>query len=301
MRVKFHTLDVFTDRVFGGNPLAVFPDADGIAPAMMQRIARELNLSETVFVQWNAAPEGTDCRVRIFTPGTELPFAGHPTVGTACLLGMLGRAGARVVLGETVGPIPVEVRMEADGPSFALFTAARVPERGPAAPAPEVVARLLSLDEAELGGSLGTAFVSSGVPFLVVSVRDRAALGRAHLDALAWQRHLADAWGPHVFVVTDDGGEADVRARMFAPAMGIPEDPATGAAATALAGLLAARDGAGDGTLRWIVEQGVEMGRPSRIHVEADLRGGSLIAVRVGGFAVPVSEGEMTLPDEGSA
>jgi trans-2,3-dihydro-3-hydroxyanthranilate isomerase len=289
---------VFTDRVFGGNPLAVFPDADDVPPGMMQRIARELNLSETVFVQWNAPPEGTDCRVRIFTPGTELPFAGHPTVGTAYLLGMLGRAGERVVLGETVGPIPVDVRMEGGRPSFAMFTAARVPELGPEAPSPDVVARLLSLDAADLGGSLGTAFISSGVPFLVVSVRDRAALGRAHLDALVWQRELADAWGPHVYVVTDDTeGDVTLRARMFAPGMGIPEDPATGAAATALAGLLARRD-AVDGTLRWIVEQGVEMGRPSRIHVEADMRGGAVAAVRVGGSAVLVSEGEMTLPEE---
>lgn len=297
MRVKFHTLDVFTDQVFGGNPLAVFPDADGIPPALMQRIARELNLSETVFVRWEAPPEGTDCGVRIFTPGTELPFAGHPTIGTAYLLSALGRVGARVVLGETVGPVPVEVGMEGGRPSFAMLTAARVPEMGPAPPPPDVVARVLSIGEGDLGGSLGTAFVSAGVPFLVVSVRDRAVLGRVHLDALAWQRHVRDAWGPHVYVVTDDAaGDAHVRARMFAPAMGIPEDPATGGAATALAGLLAARDADGDGTLRWIVEQGVEMGRPSRLQVEADVRGGSVAAVRVGGRAVLVSEGEMVLP-----
>jgi trans-2,3-dihydro-3-hydroxyanthranilate isomerase len=304
MRAKFHTLDVFTDRVFGGNPLAVFPDADGIPPAMMQRIARELNLSETVFVRWDAPPEGTDCRVRIFTPGTELPFAGHPTIGTAILLAMLGRArtegdGARIVLGETVGPVPVEVRMEGGRPVFAMLTAARLPETGPPPPEPAIVARLLSLDEGDLGGSLGTAYATSGVPWLFVSVRDRAALGRARMDAATWEGHLADAWGPHVYVVTDDAEDGvTLRARMFAPAMGIAEDPATGAAATALAALLAARDGAGDGRLRWTVEQGVEMGRPSRLHVEADVRGGALAAVRVGGGAVLVSEGEMTLPDE---
>ena len=296
MRVKFHTLDVFTDRLFGGNPLAVFPDADGIPPELMQRIARELNLSETVFVRWGAPPEGTDCRVRIFTPGTELPFAGHPTIGTACLLSMLGRVGARVVLGETVGPVPVEVERVDGGPSSAMFTAARVPEVGPEPPAREVLARLLSIDEVELGGWPGTAFVSAGVPFLVVSVRDRGALGRVCLDTLVWQRHLKDAWGPHVYVVTDDAeGDADLRARMFAPAMGIPEDPATGGAVTALAGLLAAGDVGGDGTRRWIVEQGVEMGRPSRLRVEADVRGGAVVAVRVGGSAVLVSEGEMML------
>jgi trans-2,3-dihydro-3-hydroxyanthranilate isomerase len=303
MRARYHTLDVFTDRVFGGNPLAVFPDADGVPPGMMQRIARELNLSETVFVLWDAPPEGADCRVRIFTPGTELPFAGHPTIGTAFLLAMLGRArgeggAARVVLGEGVGPVPVEVRMEGGRPAFAMLTAARLPETGPPPPAPAVVARLLSLDEADLGGSLGTAFASAGVPFLFASVRDRAALGRARIDGAAWERHLADAWAPHVYVMTDDAeGDATLRARMFAPAMGIAEDPATGGGVTALAALLAARDAAGDGTLRWTVEQGVEMGRPSRLHVEADVRGGALAAVRVGGAAVLVGEGEMTLPD----
>ena len=304
MRVRYHTLDVFTERVFGGNPLAVFPDADAVPPGMMQRIARELNLSETVFVLWDAPPEGADCRVRIFTPASELPFAGHPTVGTAYLLAMLGRlraegGAARVVLGEGVGPVPVEVRMEGGRPVFAMLSAARMPEPGPPPPAPPVVAALLGLDEAELGGSLGTAQATSGVPWLFVSVRDRAALAKARVDAGQWERHLADAWAPHVYVVTDDaGGDADLRARMFAPAMGIVEDPATGAAVTALAALLAQRDAAGDGTLRWTVEQGVEMGRASRLHLEADVAGGRLTAVRVGGAAVAVSEGEMTLPDE---
>jgi trans-2,3-dihydro-3-hydroxyanthranilate isomerase len=303
MRAKFHTLDVFTDRVFGGNPLAVFPDADGIPPSLMQRIARELNLSETVFVLWDAPPEGTDCRVRIFTPASELPFAGHPTVGTAYLLAMLGRVraedgGARVTLGEGVGPVPVAVRMEGGRPVFAMLSAARMPEHGPPPPPPAVIAELLSLDEGELGGSLGTTFATSGVPWLFVSVRDRAALGRVRLDAGAWERHLSGAWAPHVYVVTDDAaGDATVQARMFAPAMGITEDPATGAAVTALALLLAARDAVGDGTLRWIIDQGVEMGRPSRLHVEADVHGGALTAVRVGGAAVLVSEGEMMLPD----
>jgi trans-2,3-dihydro-3-hydroxyanthranilate isomerase len=302
MRAKFHTLDVFTDRVFGGNPLAVFPDAGGVSPETMQTVARELNLSETVFV---TGAEGTSFTVRIFNPVYELPFAGHPTVGTAMLLAMLGRvpAGervARLVLHEQVGPVPVEVRMEDGRPVFAMFAAPRVPEAGPPPPAPAVVAQLLSIDEADLGGSLGTAHHSAGVPFLFVSVRGLDALARARMDVGTWERHLRDAWAPHVYVMTEDAGEEGVtlRARMFAPAMGIVEDPATGGAATALAGLLAARDATGDGTYSWRVVQGVEMGRPSRILVEADVRGGRVAQVRVGGSAVAVSEGEMFIPDD---
>jgi trans-2,3-dihydro-3-hydroxyanthranilate isomerase len=302
MREKFHTLDVFTDQVFGGNPLAVFPNADGIAPETMQRIARELNLSETVFV---TGAEGTSFAVRIFTPLGELPFAGHPTVGTAMLLTMLGRvpAGervARLVLREEVGPVPVEVRLEDGRPTFAMFAAPRVPELGPPHPAPAALAEVLSIAESDLGGSLPTANYSAGVPFLFVSVRSRDALARARVDVGAWERHLADAWAPHLYVSTDDVGEDGValRARMFAPAMGIPEDPATGGAATALAGLLAARDAEGNGTWCWKVLQGVEMGRPSRIIIEADVLGGRVAQVRVGGSAVLVSEGEMTIPDD---
>ncbi|HEX2079843.1 MAG TPA: PhzF family phenazine biosynthesis protein [Longimicrobium sp.] len=302
MRLKFHTLDVFTDRVFGGNPLAVFPDAGGIPPETMQAVARELNLSETVFV---TGAEGASFAVRIFNPVYELPFAGHPTVGTAMLLAMLGRVPpgervSRLVLHEQVGPVPVEVRMEDGRPVFATFAAPRVPEAGPTPPAPEAIAQLLSLGEADLGGSLGIAHHSAGVPFLFVSVRDRDALARARLDVGAWERHLRDGWAPHVYVTTDDAGEEGValRARMFAPAMGIVEDPATGGAATAAAGLLAARDAGADGTYSWTILQGVEMGRPSRIRVEADVRDGRVAQVRVGGSAVRVSEGEMTIPDD---
>ncbi|HEU0053129.1 MAG TPA: PhzF family phenazine biosynthesis isomerase, partial [Longimicrobium sp.] len=167
------------------------------------------------------------------------------------------------------------------------------PETGPPAPAPSVLAEVLSLAETDLGGSLGPATASAGVPFTVVPVRDRAALARARLNAIAWERHLRDAWGPHVYVVTDDADDADARVRMFAPAMGIAEDPATGGAAAALIALLAARDAKGDETLSWVVEQGIEIGRPSRLHLEADVRAGHLVAARVGGTAVRVSRGWM--------
>ena len=302
MRARFHTLDVFTDRVFGGNPLAVFPDAEDIAAETMQRIARELNLSETVFV---TGAEGTSFAARIFNPMYEMPFAGHPTVGTAMLLAMLGRVPpgervARLVLREQVGPVPVEVRMEDARPVSAMFAAPRVPEAGPPPPAAAVLAQLLSIDEADLGGSLATGHQSAGIPFLFVAVRSRDALGRVRLDLGAWEHHLRDAWAPHVYVITDDAGEEGVtlRSRMFAPAMGIVEDPATGAAATGVAGLLAARDARADGTYGWTIVQGVEMGRPSRVLVEADVRDGRVAQVRVAGSAVLVSEGEMIIPGD---
>ena len=303
METRFHTLDVFTDRIFGGNPLAVFPDADGIAPETMQKIAKELNLSETVFITADAPP-GRACRLRIFTPASELPFAGHPTVGTAFLLAAIGRvpledgSEVKIVFEEGVGAVPVTIRVEDGRPVFARLTAARVPEHGPPPPPNDAIAEVLSLDAADLGGSIPISQVSAGVPFLFVSVRNLDALGRIRLSLPAWERHVADGWAPHVYVVTDDAGEGvALRARMFAPAMGIAEDPATGAAASALAGLLAQRDGNTDGTYRWTVEQGVEMGRPSRLHLEADVAGGAVTAVRVGGASVLVSTGTFTLPD----
>lgn len=303
MRLEFHTLDVFTDRVFGGNPLAVFPDGGGVPDETMQRVARELNLSETVFVTAPGAGENT-FRVRIFTPATELPFAGHPSVGTAFLLAHLGRVSGEgpermLVLEEGVGPVPVTVRMESGRPRSAKLTAARVPEFGPPPPAPEVLAELLSLSVGDLGGSLDAAQASAGVPFLFVPVRSRDALARVRINLVTWEREIASGWAPHVYVMTDDADDgAHLRVRMFAPAMGIAEDPATGGAAAALAALLARRDAGADGSHAWTVEQGIEMGRPSRLEVEADVAAGRLAAVRVGGSSVLVSHGTMTVPDE---
>ena len=303
MRYRFHTLDVFTDRVFGGNPLAVFPRAEGLADAQMQRVAREMNLSETVFV-FPPDDSMNTRRVRIFTPASELPFAGHPTVGTALLLVTLGEVAAeegevRVVLEEGVGPVPVTVRMEAGRPVFAQLTAAQLPTAGPLALDDASLAEVLSLaaNDVEAADFRPAAF-SAGVPFAFVPVRDRAALGRVRVNVALWEERLSHAWAPHLLVFTPDAEApgAHLRARMFAPAMGIPEDPATGAAAAALAGYLVAHQRPADGTHRWMVEQGVEMGRPSLLHVEADVRAGAATAVRVGGAAVRVADGEMEIP-----
>ncbi|HSF40555.1 MAG TPA: PhzF family phenazine biosynthesis protein [Thermoanaerobaculia bacterium] len=301
MRYRYLTADVFTDRPFGGNPLAVFPDAREISPQRMQQVARELNLSETVFVLPPEDP-GHTRRLRIFTPGVELPFAGHPTVGTALILAWLGEiplAGeeARIVFEEGVGPVPVTIRAAEGKAVFAQLSAAQLPEFGPS-PAVQDLAEMLSLDPEDiLTGDEAPQAVSCGVAFLYIPLRDRDALRRARLRLDRWESLLASSWAPHVYVFTRDHElpETDLRVRMFAPAMGISEDPATGAAAAAFGGYLGSRS-SGDGTLRWKLEQGFEMGRPSLLHLEVDKAGGAITAVRVGGGAVLVSEGSMEIP-----
>ena len=308
MRYRYHTLDVFTDRMFGGNPLAVFPQADGLSTDVMAAIARELNLSETVFMFPAETADGTR-KLRIFTPGAELPFAGHPTLGAAHLLAATGGASlagtgastARIVFEEGVGPVAVTVRAENGVPVFAQLAAAIMPEVGPRPPSRERLARILGLEIADiLTGDWAPAAVSCGVPFLFVPLASRRAVARARLDQGAWVQDLSSYWAPHIFVFSRDGELAgsDLHGRMFAPAMGITEDPATGAAATALGGYLASRSPQHDGTLRWTLEQGFEMGRPSLLYIEADVAGRQPQAIRVGGRSVMVGEGFIDLPDE---
>lgn len=304
MRYRFITADVFTDRLFGGNPLAVFPDATGLDTPVMQKVAREFNLSETVFVFPPVYP-GHAKRLRIFTPGKELPFAGHPTVGAALVLALrgelpLGGAETNLVFEEGVGPVPVTIRTDRGRPVFAQLTAAQLPEFGPAPPHPEQLAAMLSLEPEDLDGEIRGA--SCGVPFLFVPLAGLAAVRRARLNTAVWESLLPSLWCREIFVYAREAVEpgSHIHARMFAPALGINEDPATGAAAAALAGVLGEQDPVSDGTLRWVVEQGFEMGRPSILKVEADKQDGEIIAVRVGGAAVPVSEGEMEIPLPGT-
>jgi len=300
---RFATLDVFTDRVFGGNPLAVFPDAGGIDPGLMQSIAAEFNLSETVFVLPPDDPAHA-CRLRIFTPALELPFAGHPTVGTAFVLAALAQVplsgdDTDIVFEEGVGPVPVRIRARDGRPVFTQLTTAVLPEQGAPPPPRDALAAALSLDPGDLvEGADAAESWSAGVPFQCVPVTGLDALGRARPDLSIWDGTFAGCDSQWVYLFTRDTGGADsnIRARMFAPSMNLIEDPATGAAAAAFAGYLAARDGTADGTVAWVIEQGVEMGRPSRLHVEADRRAGALAAVRVGGASVLVSEGRFTLP-----
>ena len=302
MPILFYTLDVFTDRQFGGNQLAVVPHADGLSDEVMLAITREFNYSESVFVHPPSGAEYTR-RLRIFTPGGEIPFAGHPTVGTAHLLAAIGEVAldgdeTRMVLEEKVGPVPVTVRSTAGRPTFAQLTVAKLPEVGPPPPPRDTLAAILSLDPADiLDAPYEPQAISCGVPFLLVALRDRRAVARARPRVELFERELAGAWASLVMIFAADPElpGSDIRARMFGPMIGVPEDPATGSACATLGGYLAARTPRDGGTLRWTVEQGVEMGRPSRLEVEADKAGGRITAVRVGGRSVLVCEGTMEI------
>lgn len=296
MSLIFHTLDVFTDRAFGGNPLAVVLDADGLNEAQMQRIAREFNLSETVFVQ-SASIDGALRRARIFTPTRELPFAGHPTVGTACLLAELGMAPAgpetRIVLEEGVGPVPVMIRREPGVAPYAQLSVAKLPELAPAPVDTETLAAILGLATGDLRyGEEAPRIASCGLPFVLVPLAQPELLAGIALNAALCQRALAGKLAQEILVYAR-GYDGELRARMFAPAAGVPEDPATGSAAAALAGALASESAQTEGSLRWTVHQGHEMGRPSRLDTEADKHRGKVTAVRVGGHAVRISEGRL--------
>src|SRR5215831_1881245 len=302
MNARYLTADVFTDRRFGGNQLAVFPDAREIRADLMPQIAREFNYSETTFVLPPDDPSHT-ARVRIFTPGGELQFAGHPTVGTAHVLASVGAvpltgSETRIVFEEGVGPVPVVIRATNGKPTFAQLTASKLPEIGPPPPPRETLAAMLSLTAADvLDGKFSSAGISCGTPFLFVPLRDRSAVGRSRIKVDLWESALGNYYTDKVMVYSMDGELAgsDVRARMYAPGIGVREDPATGSACVALGGYLADRDPRRDGTLRWIVELGFEMGRPSILEVEADKKDGNVTAARVGGKTVLVCEGTMTL------
>lgn len=296
MSLPYYVLDVFTERAYAGNPLAVVLDADALPPRQMQRIAREFNLSETVFVQKPTCEEAL-ARARIFTPSRELPFAGHPTVGTAYLLAELGLApqGEEVsfVLDEAVGTVPVRVLRRKGSPPFAQLSVVQLPLYGPDAPPPPLLARVLGVEPQDvLQEPVGPRMVSCGLPYLLVPLRSPEVLSSVELNEPLWREHLSQAWADHLLVYAR-GYEDDWRMRMFAPGSGVPEDPATGSAAVALAGALANENGEAAGSWSWLMQQGLEMGRPSKLYAEADKVAGAVSAVRVGGHCVRVMEGRL--------
>ena len=296
---EFLTCDVFTDKRFGGNQLAVFPDASGIDPSLYQSIAREFNFSETTFVLPPKDPKHTR-HVRIFTPGGELQFAGHPTVGTAFVLATIGEikltgAETKIVLEEGVGPVPVTIRGENGTPGFAELTIAKLPEyrTGPSAPD---LARALSLDAGVvLSGEFSPEAASCGTWFLMVPLRNRAALTKARVRLDVFEQVLKGFITDmvYLFCTEPELAGSQYRARMYAPTIGVPEDPATGSAAAGFGGYIAKRDKRLDGTLKWRVEQGFEMGRPSILDIEVDKKAGAVTSIRVGGNSVLVTRGEL--------
>ena len=295
MRYRYFTCDVFTDTRFGGNQLAVLPEADGLSDEQMQQIAREFNFSETTFV---LPPEaGHDCRVRIFTPPREVPFAGHPNIGTAFVLARMGVFGAleaptSVTFEEQAGPVPVAIHKRQRGRIWCELTAPQGLTLGKTVSAQFVASAVALTADDILTTAHAPQVASVGLPFLIAELRDREALARARPDVSGLEGLIAEGIEQpdvHLYVRTSDG--FDIRARMFSPLDGIPEDPATGSANCALVGLLSHLDEAASGAFSWRIAQGVEMGRPSVLEARTEKRDGVVVNVWIGGESVMVSEG----------
>jgi trans-2,3-dihydro-3-hydroxyanthranilate isomerase len=309
MQLEFHTLDVFTTKKFGGNPLAVVLGADALTTEQMQTITKEFNLSETTFVMKPDDPAHT-AKVRIFFPGGEMPFAGHPTLGTAALLAELkNKPGCSfettVMLELKAGLTPVKLSRIADRLN-GMFTAPIVPFH-PAVKLPTVeeTARALNVDPSDIGfDAHGLASCEGGPRFFYVPVKNRAALEKSKilephwsniLNAVNASERVTTIDAAYVYTRGGDGPNAAFRARMYCPTGGIPEDPATGSATVNLAAQLLQSEKLKDGLHSWQIEQGYEMGRPSDLTLEADVGSGKLTAVRVGGSAVRMMSGTLEL------
>jgi trans-2,3-dihydro-3-hydroxyanthranilate isomerase len=294
MRRRFVTLDVFTNKRFAGNPLAVVLEPAGLDTAAMQNIAREFNLSETVFV---FPPEETSqrARIHIFTPVSELPFAGHPTVGTAVLLGLLdGGSQARdFTLGLNIGPVPCRVT-PATGKGRAVFQLPRLPEDIGAPADDAAIAAALGIVPADIGfDGLRAARWSAGAPYTMVPVRGLDAIKRCRVEIGHWKAAFGFDAHAAAYMFCRETAETGhhFHTRMFAPLQGVSEDPATGSAAAAFAGYLARHGGYADGEHTVGIEQGYEMGRPSQIELTLTIAGGKLTGASIAGDAVTVMEG----------
>jgi trans-2,3-dihydro-3-hydroxyanthranilate isomerase len=294
MKRRFATLDVFTESRFAGNPLAVVLDPQGLDTAAMQTIAREFNLSETVFV-FPPETSSSRARLRIFTPANELPFAGHPTVGTAVLLGGLDGGGERsFTLEEKIGPVPCRVTSTGAGRGRASFDIPRLPAKEAELPDVAAMAKALGLSRTDLGlGELAAARWSAGNPFSFVPIRSLDAMRRCMVDLATFDSAFDGGGRAAAFLFcreTQDAGN-DFHARMFAPAFGILEDPATGSAVAAFAGYLAATGRYKNGTHVVRIEQGYEMGRASLLELTINISEGQLTGASIAGDAVIVMEG----------
>jgi trans-2,3-dihydro-3-hydroxyanthranilate isomerase len=301
-RYRYLHYDVFTDTRFGGNPLAVFPDARGMSPALMQAVTREINFSESTFVFPAERPD-TDTRMRIFTPAEEMPMAGHPTVGSTFALaheGVIASGRARWVFGLNIGPTPVDIQWEGTEAHFVWMTQ-KAPVFGPVISDIATAARAAGVDEQAIRVTgLPVQQVSCGVPFIFVPLATRAAVDAANANGPVFTSMCAAAGaddpGLFVFSAEQGGDRATVYSRMFAPRLGIFEDPATGSASGPLGcylvrhGVVPAAPSASILSL-----QGAKMGRPSWIHIAIGTAGADIVDVKVGGQAVLVATGEFLL------
>jgi len=305
MLVPYVTFDVFTEERFGGNPLAVVMDAIGLETPTMQAIAREFGYSETTFVLPPDDPAHA-AKVRIFTPAAEIPFAGHPTIGTALAIARIETdwisptdRARPMVLEEGIGPVPVVVRATGSPglADFAVFTAAKLPESGPTAGDTDIVATAAGLSASDLIEPISAW--SAGIPFTILPIKSLDRLRAAAPDHQRFKTSLSGAWAEALLLVCmeSEATDADLQVRMFAPTLGVTEDPATGSAAAALAGWLCVGHGRGDGEHSVRIAQGLEMGRSSRIHLTFAVDNGRLRRVRIGGHAVKVMEGMLHVPD----
>ena len=296
--MRYLHYDVFTDTMFEGNQLAVFPDAAGLSSAQMQTITKEMNFSESTFILPAESPD-TDVRMRIFTPGSELPMAGHPTIGSTFALAHLKTIAAgrpRWVFGLGVGPTTVELTWEGDRLSFAWMDQRPPDFRQPASPRPEII-RACGLDPSAVDQTgLPVEEISCGTNFLLIPVRTRAAVDAAEPDMAALRRLNSAFPSDHraVFIFSTEPVDPAVAAysRMFAPGLGVAEDPATGGASGPLGSYLVKHGLVHRDQMHDMVSlQGVAMGRPSRIHMRITEQNGAITRVQVGGKAVRVGEG----------
>lgn len=291
---EFETWDVFTDTRFAGNPLAVLFDTDRLDPVQMLAVTREFNYSESVFIQAPTTPDH-DARLRIFTPAGELPFAGHPTVGAACALAQRrGRAGAmRLQLGAGSFAVETELRDSIWSAQFANPNLPRV--CGPGPDPAEVAAAIGLPSDCIEGGAAGPCRVGAGIEFIAARTSS-AALAGARLDAVAFDAlAMSESCGLLVYAIDSEDRSHRVRARMFAPHIGVPEDPATGSAAAALPAHLLLQGALIDGAHRIEVLQGQEMGRPSRIEVRLEIGEGRCLRLSVAGQAIRVMHGSLAI------
>lgn len=288
----YETWDVFTDRRFAGNQLAIIMDARGLSGDEMQTITREFNFAESTFVLPPENPAHT-ARVRIFTPGYEMPFAGHPTVGTAVAIAKARKLNGSLELELNAGLFAVKVDTDRAVP-FAQFQNPNDPAERGAAPAAGLIEAALGLPKGAVDvGAHAPRVIGAGVNFVYAKAPLDAVRG-AKMNSAAWEAlRLDETVGVLLYAEGGEANDATYHVRMFAPDAGVSEDPATGSAACALPGQIALSQKLGDGVHRWVIEQGFELGRPSRIEVEFSAAGGKATRVRVGGSAVLVAKGEI--------